>query len=141
MKPPFLLLLLVATNFLFGQERITWRILEGVDVQYQQDMLHNVWAMTPKFQEEVLDLDGRSVIIKGYALPTSVTGGSYILSAFPFSSCFFCGGAGPESVMEIRLDKKDRFTTDELVELEGILRVQQQPDQLLYVLDHAVRVP
>ncbi len=45
-------------------------------------------------------------------------------SAFPFSACFFCGGAGPESVVGLKFKKNGRkFKTDERHTLRGIMKL------------------
>ncbi|HMN91359.1 MAG TPA: hypothetical protein PKE68_15155, partial [Saprospiraceae bacterium] len=50
-------------------------------------------------------------------IPVDETGDEQllVLSAYPYSNCFFCGAAGPESVMEIRLkatSKRFRMDTE-----------------------------
>jgi hypothetical protein len=63
-----------------------------------------------------------------------------VLSAFPFSACFFCGNAGPESVMAIYFEDQGqrKFTTDERVTLEGTLKLNDTDvDELVYVLNNA----
>ena len=40
------------------------------------------------------------------------------------SNCYFCGGAGPESIIEIQLkDKNKRYRTDEIATVTGIFQV------------------
>jgi hypothetical protein len=47
-----------------------------------------------------------------------------ILSKVPYSACFFCGGAGPESVVEVYFtDKHPRFKADQVIKVTGILRL------------------
>ena len=65
-------------------------------------------------------------------------GDTYILSANPFSSCFYCGGAGQESVMELRLKKKKaKFELDQIVTFAGRLRLNDQEMELNYILEEA----
>ncbi|MEM7660041.1 MAG: DUF3299 domain-containing protein, partial [Bacteroidota bacterium] len=79
--------------------------------------------------------------IKGYMLPIDLEGNAYYLSAYPFSSCFFCGGAGQESVMELRLKKaKQSFQQDEFVTLRGRLRLNNRELELNYILEEVERV-
>ncbi len=124
-----------------AQPTLDWRTLESVKIVYEHDSVHNVWTMYPSFSEALWAWNGQVVRIKGYALPTSVTEGAHILSAFPFSSCFFCGGAGPESVIRLHLQRSDRLRADEWVEFEGTLLLQDRSEAFLYVLENARRVP
>ena len=97
-----------------------------------------LWYGTPSFSETVKAMEGKEVKIKGYVLPMDVSGEQYVLSAFPFASCFFCGGAGQESVIELRLEDFDRkFETDEYLEFQGILKLNDAELELNYILDKA----
>jgi hypothetical protein len=62
-----------------------------------------------------------------------------VLSANPYSSCFFCGQAGPESVMEIQLLKQyDGLRMDQVITFEGRLRLNADDIyQLNYILEEA----
>lgn len=45
-----------------------------------------------------------------------------ILSKFPYSACFFCGAAGPESVAEVQFKTiLHRFKTDQVITVRGTL--------------------
>ena len=48
-----------------------------------------------------------------------------ILSKYPNANCFFCGGAGLESIVEVRLTKapKRRFLMDEILTFKGTMHV------------------
>ncbi len=120
-----------------GQTELTWNMLGQVEIQYCQDEQNNLWIMVPRFDESLHALNGKSVQIRGYALPVSATSKDYVLSAFPFASCFFCGGAGPESVIELRLKKQRSFRTDEWVILEGTLVLCKESNSFLYRLENA----
>ena len=62
-----------------------------------------------------------------------------MLSANPYSSCFFCGQAGPESVMEIQLLKQyDGLRMDQVITFKGKLRLNADDIyQLNYILEDA----
>src|ERR1041384_5870228 len=56
------------------------------------------YFLMPAFSEDLKALVGKDIMLEGYYLPIDVEGSAYvILSKFPYSQCFFCGGAGPES--------------------------------------------
>ncbi|MEZ4684514.1 MAG: hypothetical protein R3B47_00150 [Bacteroidia bacterium] len=60
----------------------------------------------PEPGQVIRRLEHKLVSIRGYVIPLDIDGNSYMLSALPNASCFFfCGKAGMESVMELRLKK------------------------------------
>ena len=70
-------------------------------------------------------------------IPLDPMGISYVLSQNPNSSCFFCGGAGPETVLELELKPSaiKRYEVDSVVEFKGVLKLNKIDDKhLTYVL-------
>lgn len=66
------------------------------------------------------------------------------LSKFSYSSCYFCGAAGPESVIEIVAKNPIIYRMDKPISLEGTLRLNRStedreydPFRLLYILEDA----
>ncbi|MEL6193093.1 MAG: hypothetical protein AAFR66_13625, partial [Bacteroidota bacterium] len=58
----------------------------------------------------------------------------------PISQCFFCGGGGPETVVEIYALEEIDYQ-EERIKLKGTLRVNgYDPMGMLYVLDNASQV-
>jgi hypothetical protein len=49
-----------------------------------------------------------SMLISLLALPFALLIGHFALSAQPSRMCFFCNGAGPESVMEVIVNQEDK---------------------------------
>tara|TARA_R110001592_G_scaffold138225_1_gene356967 strand:+ start:85922 stop:86368 length:447 start_codon:yes stop_codon:yes gene_type:complete len=115
---------------------IDWKVLAKVDFVDKYFPDFEAWYLIPKFQEEVRALDQKPVIIKGYVIPMDVEGGEYALSAYPFSACFFCGGAGPESVIKLELaEKTERFQTDDIITFSGTLELNDSDvDNFNYIL-------
>jgi hypothetical protein len=79
----------------------------------------------PTFPAELKALVGREVSIQGYYVPFAPDGGNYIiLSKFPMSQCFFCGGGGPESILEVYFAKSiPKLQVDDLVTVKGKLKL------------------
>ena len=120
---------------------ISWETLTDISYEYIQNFEQNFWYGQATFGEKVKALDGEIVEIQGYILQVDLEGNSYYLSAYPFSSCFFCGGAGQESVMELRLKHaKQKFKQDDLVKLRGRLRLNDRELELNYILEEVERV-
>ena len=108
----------------FGQIEITWKTLE--DVEFTDTYLEELDAYYyyPYFGPNVSALEGQEVILRGFVLAIDPVERYYILSKGPYASCFFCGGAGPETIVELELKSdKDYFLMDELVTMKGILKL------------------
>ena len=138
--------LLSLLSILFGYNAISqsvpevsWTDLMDItfkDMYLEQD---DIYIYYPLFGEKQKKYDGVKIQITGYIIPIDVEQNQYVLSAFPFSACFFCGNAGPESVMAIYFEGSTRvFNTDERLKLEGTLELNNTDvDELVYVLRNA----
>jgi len=87
---------------------------------------------------------GQTIEIKGYIIPLEgkIKQSHFMLSAFPFNMCFFCGKAGPETAMQVFMkdDKKVAFTEDK-INLKGTLRINENDiSGLLYTLENATKL-
>ena len=121
-------------------KEIDWKLLAKVewDDRYFPDYDEMVWY--PDFSKEVLALDGSLVEIQGYIIPIDVSSGFYVLSANPFASCFFCGNAGPESVVELQFSEplKNTYKTDEIATFKGQLKLNWDDlEHCNYILQNA----
>jgi hypothetical protein len=103
----------------------------------------NEHFLVPSFDQLLLSKRGVEIQIKGHYMPIDMKGNSLILSRYPYSSCFFCGGAGPESVAEIVLkDKKPKLKADQVITVKGRLRLNDSDiNHLNFVLEEAEIVP
>lgn len=119
---------------------ITWTVLK--DVKYKRKFVqqYNEEFEYPIFGPKVKALKGKKIEIKGYIIPLNK--GLYALSKNPYSTCFFCGGAGPETIMGIVFrDLPGRYKTDDFVTLKGILTLNDTDfEQLMYQLMAAEQV-
>ncbi|MFN8356206.1 MAG: DUF3299 domain-containing protein [Spirosomataceae bacterium] len=122
--------------------KISWDDLKDVTFKKKWYAEEQVYMLYPTFGQKVAKFDGKDVIIKGYVIPVDYEGNLYVLSAFPYSMCFFCGGAGPESVMSLKFKKNGkRFKTDEVHTFKGKLKLNASDIyELNYILDGAEQV-
>lgn len=134
-----LILLIGVISSALGQTIITWEVLKDVTFEEVFSEEFQGYYKVPKFGKKVSSLDGKKVQIRGYVIPVDVIQDYYVLSANPYSSCFFCGGAGPESVMEVQITgEHSGLRMDQIITFEGTLRLN--PDdiyQLSYILENA----
>jgi uncharacterized membrane protein YcgQ (UPF0703/DUF1980 family) len=96
------------------------------------------WVQVPVWTEELKQWNGKTVQITGYIIALDAVNGQYALSAFPFSSCFFCGAAGPESVLELDLKMKENYLTDEVITFKGVLELNADPLKFPLTLRNAI---
>lgn len=114
---------------------IKWSDLSRISLKYKYHQELKLEVPYPVFHANIKSLEGKKVKITGYVIPVdeSPENPMIVLSAFPYSSCFFCGGAGPESVMEIKpKGKLPRMDMDRRVTLKGILKLNENDVYSLY---------
>lgn len=138
-----ILILLATTLFSFSPTvnpvKLTWEILRDVTFKKKWYAEESIYMLHPTFGPSVQKLKNQQVTITGYVLPVDLDANLYVLSAFPFSACFFCGGAGPETVMTLNFKKNTRkFKTDERLTFVGTLKLNADDIyQMNYILDGA----
>ena len=119
-------------------EMYYWKVLSKVRVKTTFDPKTQNMSYEPVFGKHIEQLQGKTIKIKGYIIPADLARGKMTLSAFPFSSCFFCGGAGPETVMEIEASQPIIYRMDKPVVLQGKLKLNREdPFRLFYILQEA----
>lgn len=133
-------MLLFLISFLFSVEPSSeWELLSTVEVVMGYDDFMGAEVEKPKFSEQLKNREGTSVVLEGFIIPLDqeTEQDYFVLSRFPYASCFFCGAAGPETVAEIYSAEKFSFT-DEKIRVQGKLRLNNNdPLHLFYVLDDA----
>lgn len=122
----------------------TWDVLlNDVRMRYRYSIEYNAFVSVPRFGSQLQEMDGREVTLKGFFLPADVTGEAFVLSYVPMQMCFFCAGAGIESVVELHsiITHQIRFrrlNTDDFIEVRGRLRLNRDDiDHLIYILEDA----
>ena len=119
--------------------KVTWQILKDVKFQDKWSEEFQAYYSVPTFGSNVKAYDGKEIEIRGYIIPIDIVEGYYVLSANPYSQCFFCGQAGPESVMEIQMKKEySDLRMDQVITFKGTLRLNADDVyQLNYILEDA----
>lgn len=104
--------------------KLSWEVLRDVTFKKKWYAEESVYMLYPTFGQGIQKLNGKTVDLTGYVLPVDLESNVYVLSAFPYSACFFCGGAGPESVVSLKFKKSDKkFKTDERRTFRGTLKL------------------
>ena len=134
------------TTALFAQSekefKNNWKTLGKITFRKQYDELLGFKVDIPVFSEDVVKLEGKEIELKGYIIPTEgyKSHTEFVFSAFPYNMCFFCGGAGPETVLEVLAAEPIKYSA-EAVTIKGKLSLNDEDiNKLIYGLSDVVLV-
>jgi hypothetical protein len=130
----------ITKSLVLPAEKITWDMLKDVTFKKKWYPQESIFMLYPTFGAPLKKLENKEVMIKGYVIPVDVATNMYVLSAFPYSQCFFCGGAGPESVMSLKPKKSEvrKYKTDEMHTFTGKLKLNADDIyEMNYILEEA----
>ena len=114
-----------------------WDILLTLKCKSKYDPKIDGVISDPQFTSEIKALDGKEITINGYIVPLQADGNVFMVSAYPVSTCFFCGAAGPESVLEVYPGKPIPYS-EKVITLKGILRLNyNDPIKMPYIVEKA----
>jgi hypothetical protein len=131
-------LVIGASTIARGQNQNFWQILAEVGFQTHKDANGNI-IETPVFSKNLKSYNGKKIKLKGFIIPINEVGDQdkFMLSSFPFNVCYFCGAAGPETVIEVDSQEGIRFNS-KAIWVEGYLFLNDaDPDHHMYVLKSA----
>ena len=131
---------LLLSSALFSQTRISWELL--ADVEMTPKFFEELGAgyLVPTFGDGPVSFEGKEVLLTGYFIPFDEEDSFYVLSQNPYSACFFCGAAGPETVAEIWFteDAKTDFNLDDHLTIRGTLKLNgTDVNHMNYILENA----
>lgn len=144
-KRIYLLIALTTAVFItdnMAQTDNVWKSLSKITYRKEYDELMGFKIDKPVFSDAIKSMEGKTITVKGYIIPVEgyKSHKEFIFSAFPYSMCFFCGGAGPETVMEVSAKEPVKYTTEQII-LTGTLRLNSDDiNRLMFKIEHAVRV-
>lgn len=119
-----------------------WKTLSRITYRKEYDELMGFKIDKPVFSKQVQSLEGTEITIKGYVIPVEgyKSHTEFIFSAFPYNMCFFCGGAGPETVMEVLAAEPVKYSAEQ-VTLKGKIQLNADDiNRLMYQLVDATLV-
>lgn len=113
-----------------AQQVLPWEML-AVPYSTTPDGLYE-----PQFPSWLDKYKNTEVVIQGYLVPVDVEGNQYALSRYAFSSCFFCGNAAPNTVVELVFkERPDDLISDQFVVVKGTLVFNaDDPFRLFFIL-------
>lgn len=119
-----------------------WKTLGKITFKKQYDELLGFKVDVPVFSQEILAMEGKIVTVKGYIIPVEgyKSHKEFVFSAYPYNMCFFCGGAGPETVMEVYAKEPIKYTAEPIT-IKGKLELNSTDvNRLIYSLSDVVQV-
>lgn len=119
-----------------------WKTLSKITYKKEYNELMGFKIDVPVFSDAIKALEGQEVEVKGYIIPVEgyVSHREFILSAFPYNMCFFCGGAGPETVMEVVAIDPIEYDADQ-IKLRGKLKLNADDiNRLMFLLEDATLI-
>ncbi|MBK9108601.1 MAG: hypothetical protein IPM92_09595 [Saprospiraceae bacterium] len=131
---------IVKTTSLYSQSM--WPVLAKVTYKKEYDELLGIKVDKPLFSKDLKDLEGKTIKLKGYIIPTEgfKSHTEFVFSAFPYASCFFCGKAGPETVVEIKAKKPIPYTS-EPIDIQGKLILNSKDiNRLMFLLEEVEKI-
>jgi hypothetical protein len=120
-------------------DTINWILLQDLEFKSSQHPEYGE-VFLPKFSKKITKYANKEVVIRGYLVPVDKT--IWALSKSTYASCFFCGKAGPETVMGLLFkDTPEKLKMDANVYIKGKLKVNgDNVDDWMYSLQNAVIV-
>lgn len=128
----------LTTSTLFNDpEELTWNLLGQIKFVSKKDPRYGEISF-PVVNTKLKGLKGQKVRMTGFIVP--IDNKTYALSKNVFASCFFCGQAGPETIMGIVFKgETPKLKTDQYVTLEGNFRYNENDvDDWIYHIENAV---
>ncbi|WP_250149291.1 hypothetical protein [Flagellimonas sp. 389] len=134
----FVLFVTQVSTFAIAQKKLTWEDFADVNFEPEYNATYDMHFLMPTFGKKITTYRGKQVSIKGYFLDISGSGEVFLISQNPMASCFFCGAAGPETIIEVNFKEKPPFRTDQIVTVTGILELNRNNvDHCNYILKAA----
>lgn len=121
-----------------SEDTMTWGMLGKIKYVTKPHKDYPDGVMYPIVNPELKAMKGKQITISGFIIP--IDNVSYALSKNVFAQCFFCGQAGPETIMGIQFkDLKKRLKTDQYVTLVGNFRYNENDiEDWIYHIDNAI---
>lgn len=119
-----------------------WDLFAKVKFSPQLVKEVNEYFLIPVFDSRIRFYEGKEMTLEGYYMPLDLENGhTIVLSKNPYAQCFFCGGAGPESVAEISFSNRPpKFKVDQIVRVTGILKLNDKDiNHMNFILTDAKR--
>lgn len=136
---------LIMLSSMKSVEQDMWALFSKTSFVEKLNREFGMYFLYPKFPQELKAFEGKEVTVMGFYIPLDMNASNVaVLSKFPMAECFFCGGAGPESIVVGYLKTKPgkKIKTDEIIKIKGHLKLNGDDiEELNFILLDAEIVP
>lgn len=121
-------------------DTLNWKLLGVIKYVKKPSKDYPDGVMYPIINTTLKGKNKKQIAMSGFIVPIDNT--SYALSKNVFASCFFCGQAGPETIMGIKFKgATPKLKTDQYVTLVGTFRYNDDDvNDWIYHIENAVIV-
>lgn len=125
---------------LYVMDTLSWKQLGAIKFVKKAHKDYPEGVMFPLVNSALKAKSKKKIVMSGFIVPIDNT--TYALSKNVFASCFFCGQAGPETIMGIKFKGgTPKLKTDQYVTLEGNFRINENDiEDWIYHIEDAVIV-
>lgn len=120
-------------------DTLNWKLLGMIKFVKKADKEYGE-VMYPVVSPLLKQKNKKRIAMSGFIVP--IDNVSFALSKNVFAACFFCGAAGPETIMGIKFrGATPKLKTDQYVTLEGNFRINETDvEDWIYHIEDAVIV-
>lgn len=128
----------VKAAYVTASDTLTWKLLAQIKYLKKPSKDYPEGVMYPVINSTLKTKNKKPITMSGFIIP--IDNKTYALSKNVFASCFFCGQAGPETIMGIKFKNPNmKLKTDQYVTLQGTFRYNDSDvDDWIYHIDNAV---
>lgn len=129
---------LAKATYITASDTLTWKLLAQIKYLKKPSKDYPEGVMFPVINPTLKTKNKKPITMSGFIIP--IDNKNYALSKNVFASCFFCGQAGPETIMGIKFKSPNmKLKTDQYVTLQGNFRYNDADvDDWIYHIDNAV---
>jgi hypothetical protein len=130
----------VENSLMQAPDTLTWKLLGVIKYVNKPSKDYPDGVMFPIINSTLKAKSKKKIVMSGFIIP--IDNVSYALSKNVFASCFFCGQAGPETIMGIKFKgATPKLKTDQYVTMEGTFRYNDNDvNDWIYHIENAVIV-
>lgn len=125
-------------SYITVSDTLTWKLLSQIKYLKKPSKDYPEGVMYPVINPTLKAKNKKPITMSGFIIP--IDNKNYALSKNVFASCFFCGQAGPETIMGIKFKNPGtKLKTDQYVTIQGTFRYNDADvDDWIYHVDNAV---
>lgn len=125
-------------TYITVSDTLTWKLLAQIKYLKKPSKDYPEGVMYPVINPTLKTKNKKPITMSGFIIP--IDNKNYALSKNVFASCFFCGQAGPETIMGLKFKNPAmKLKTDQYVTIQGNFRYNDADvDDWIYHIDNAV---